>query len=92
MNQIDQELITELDKEYPKFTALTEKSNKNYRLFIDAGVRHIRLQVIDKNLGQVENIVTPSNRNLKEIFDEYHITSRFTDKEQIYIPASSHKL
>jgi len=49
----------------------------NTQLYIDVGVSHIRLRVLDTNGNELENDVIPSNRDLKELFKEHHIQERF---------------
>lgn len=62
-------------------TALKEASScpdqTRQQLYIDAGVGHLRLRVCAHDGSQLENIVLPSNRDLRSLFAEQHITERF---------------
>ncbi|SFN10482.1 BadF/BadG/BcrA/BcrD ATPase family protein [Formivibrio citricus] len=47
------------------------------RLYIDAGVGHLRLRVCAADGTQIENVVLPSNRDLRGVFEEQRVTERF---------------
>ena len=47
------------------------------RLYIDAGVAHLRLRVCDGNGSEIENHVISSNRDLREVIAEYRLGERF---------------
>jgi len=47
------------------------------RLYIDAGVGHLRLRVVAADGSEIENEVLPSNRDLKALFAEKRVAERF---------------
>lgn len=51
------------------------------RLYIDAGIGHLRLRVCSENGDQIENIVLPSNRDLRSLFAEQRVAERFGSGE-----------
>lgn len=55
------------------------------RLYIDAGVGHLRLQICSADGQQLENIVLPSNRDLRGLFAQYRISERFGSGEEAAI-------
>lgn len=46
-------------------------------LYIDAGVGHVRLRVLDEHGQEIENEVLPSNRDFRELCAEKGIAARF---------------
>ena len=46
------------------------------RLFIDAGVAHLRLRVCDDDGDEIENHVISSNRDLRDVIAEYRLGER----------------
>ena len=55
----------------------TVSAERRERLFVDAGISHLRLRVVGAHGNEVENEVIASNRDLKTVFDERHLLERF---------------
>ena len=47
------------------------------RLYVDAGVAHLRLRVCESSGAEIENHVLSSNRDLREVIAEYQLSDRF---------------
>ncbi len=55
------------------------------RLYIDAGVAYLRMRVCDSNGREIENHVISSNRDLREVIDEYQLDKRLEAGAQAII-------
>ena len=68
MNRIDSDFLGRLKPPAPM---------AGERLYIDAGVGHLRLRVCADDGRELENAVLPSNRDLRALFAERGVAQRF---------------
>lgn len=78
MNQVDSSFLSQLKPPAPR---------AGERLYIDAGVGHLRLRVCADDGRELENAVLPSNRDLRALFAERGLAQRFGvgDDSRIYV-------
>lgn len=73
MNKIDSTLFADLHK-------FAERTGE--QLYIDAGVAHLRLRIVDADGRAVEDETLPSNCDLKTLFAERGLSARFGQSEE----------
>jgi activator of 2-hydroxyglutaryl-CoA dehydratase/predicted nucleotide-binding protein (sugar kinase/HSP70/actin superfamily) len=78
VNQLDSGFLSQL-KPPPRLAG--------ERLYVDAGVGHLRLRVCADDGRELENAVLPSNRDLRAVFAEHGIAQRFGvgEDSRIYV-------